>query len=75
MLEAAEIAFARVNAVTEVLKHQHLRRLSVDTPFGPVMLPAPAAQASGAETDFGAIPALGAHTEAVRREFLGGSAT
>jgi itaconate CoA-transferase len=74
-LEAAEIAFARVNAVTDVLKHPHLRRLSVDTPFGPVMLPAPAAQASGAETDFGAIPTLGAHTEAVRREFLGGSAT
>jgi len=71
-LEAAEIAFARVNEVADVLKHPHLRRVNVKTPSGPVPLPAPAARVAGAESAFGAVPALGAHTMAVRREFLGG---
>jgi itaconate CoA-transferase len=70
-LEAAEIAFARVNEVADVLKHPHLRRLSVETAAGAVMLPAPAARAGTGNDQFGAVPALGAHTEAVRREFLG----
>jgi itaconate CoA-transferase len=74
-LEAAEIAFARVNEVADVLKHPHLRRLSVDTPSGAVMLPAPAARLADARSAFGGIPALGAHTEAVRREFLGSQVT
>jgi formyl-CoA transferase len=71
-LEAAEIAFARVNELADVLKHPHLRRISVATPSGPLLLPAPAARTHPAEEAFGAIPSLGAHTEAVRREFLGG---
>jgi itaconate CoA-transferase len=71
-LEAAEIAFARVNEVADVLKHPHLRRLSVETPSGSILLPAPAARVDGAASEFEAVPALGAHTDAVRREFLGG---
>ena len=70
-LAAAEIAFARVNQMADVLKHPHLRRVKVATPAGPVLLPAPAARADEEAMEFGAIPALGAHTEAVRREFLG----
>ena len=70
-LEAAEIAFARVNEVADVLKHPHLRRVSVETATGAVPLPAPAARVAGVDSKFGAIPALGAHTTAVRREFLG----
>jgi formyl-CoA transferase len=71
-LEAAEIAFARVNDVVDVLKHPHLRRVSVETPSGSVLLPAPAAQVDGAVGVVKTVPALGAHTEAIRREFLGG---
>ena len=41
-LEAAEIAFARVNEVRNILEHPHLRRVTVATPSGPVHLPAPA---------------------------------
>jgi itaconate CoA-transferase len=71
-LEAADIAFARVNEVAEIIKHPHLRRISVDTPSGPVLLPAPAARTGAPASAGGAIAALGAHTELVRREFLGG---
>ena len=71
-LEAAEIAFARVNEVADVLKHPHLRRVKVATASGAVLLPAPPAQTTAGDSQFGAVPALGAHTEAVRREFLGG---
>jgi itaconate CoA-transferase len=73
-LAAAEIAFARVNEVADVLQHPHLRRVSVETPSGSIRLPAPAARVDGAASAFAAVPALGAHTEAVRREFLGGAA-
>jgi itaconate CoA-transferase len=73
-LEAADIAFARVNEVAEIITHPHLRRISVDTPSGPVLLPAPAARTGAPATAFGAVASLGAHTESVRREFLGGNA-
>jgi len=72
-LAAAEIAFARVNEVADVLQHPHLRRVSVETPSGSIRLPAPAARVDGAASVFEAVPALGAHTEAIRREFLGGA--
>jgi len=71
-LEAAEIAFARVNEVADVLGHPHLRRMDVDSPGGPIALPKPPARWMGAsEPGFGPLPALGEHTDAVRREFLG----
>jgi formyl-CoA transferase len=71
-LEAAEIAFARVNDIPGILRHPHLRRVTVDSPNGPLALPAPPARFLGADSpSFGPLPALGEHTEAVRREFLG----
>jgi formyl-CoA transferase len=70
MLERADIAFARVNDTALLAKHPHLRRITVETPSGPVSTPAPAAQRAGEVRDYGAIPALGEHTELVRREFL-----
>ena len=70
-LEQAEIAFARVNEVGDVLRHPHLRRMAVASPAGPIEMPKPPARWMGEdEPAFGALPALGAHTEAVRREFL-----
>jgi len=67
-LEAADIAFARVNDVAGLIAHPHLRRIKVDTPHGPVSYPAPAPIRDQARS-YGRIPALGEHTEKVRREF------
>jgi itaconate CoA-transferase len=71
-LDAAEIAFARVNDVVDVLRHPHFRRVAVSSLNGEITLPAPPARFLGqAAPNFGALPELGEHTEAVRREFLG----
>src|SRR6185295_4720987 len=67
-LEAADIAFARVNDVAGLIAHPHLRRISVETPHGPVSYPAPA-PIRDETRGYGRIPALGEHTEAVRKEF------
>jgi itaconate CoA-transferase len=73
-LEEAEIAFARVNDIEGILRHPHLRRMSVATPSRAVALPAPPARWMGEDApSFGPLPALGEHTQAVRREFLGGA--
>ncbi len=71
LLEEAEIAFARVNDMEAILRHPHLRRLSIASPSGPIALPAPPARWMGEpEPAFGPLPALGADSEEVRREFL-----
>ncbi len=68
-LAAADIAFARVNDTALLAKHPHLRRITVGSPSGPVSIPAPAPIRAGDERHYGAIPALGEHTEMVRKEF------
>jgi len=67
-LAEADIAFARVNDVAGFIEHPHLRRISVETPSGPVSYPAPA-PIRDTERSYGRIPALGEHSEKVRREF------
>jgi formyl-CoA transferase len=69
-LVSADIAFARVNDSALLGNHPHLRRITVDTPSGPASIPAPAPQRAGEARSYGPIPALGEHTELVRREFL-----
>jgi itaconate CoA-transferase len=68
-LAAADIAFARVNDTALLAKHPHLRRITVGSPSGPVSMPAPAALRAGETRDYGPVPALGEHTEMVRKEF------
>jgi itaconate CoA-transferase len=68
-LEGADIAFARVNDTALLSVHPHLRRISVDTPSGPVSLPAPAPLLAGETRQYGAIPALGEHSAMIRKEF------
>jgi len=70
-LEAADIAFARVSDCDLLSKHPHLRRVTFDAPSGPVSIPATAPVFAGDERRYGAVPALGEHTEKVRAEFLG----
>jgi formyl-CoA transferase len=69
-LAAADIAFARVNDAADLASHPHLRRIAVSTPGGVVHYPAPAARRSGETRRYGAVPALGEHTDKIRAEFL-----
>ena len=68
-LAEADIAFARVNDTALLATHPHLRRISVGAPSGPVSMPAPAPLRAGEARTYGSIPALGEHTELVRKEF------
>jgi len=66
-LAAADIAFARVNDIALLATHPHLRRIEVETPSGPVSYPAPPRNRRG---PYGAVPALGEHSERIRAEFM-----
>ena len=70
-LAAADIAFARVNDSALLSTHPHLRRVTVGTPSGPASMPAPGARFVGEERHYGDIPALGSHSDAIRKEFGG----
>ena len=55
---AADVAFASVNDMDGLSNHPHLRRITVDTPNGPVRYPAPAAIFVGEDRTYGPVPAL-----------------
>ncbi len=67
-LKAARIAYGMINGVDGLSTHPQLRRMSVDTPTGPVEMPAPPARTDTPPTP-GPVPAPGQHTEAIKREF------
>lgn len=69
LLQAAGIAFGAVNDVAGLSTHPHLRRLAVNTPAGAARLPAPPAIFAGEQPASAIVPALGQHTQAIRREF------
>ncbi len=69
LLQSAGIAFGAVNDVAGLGRHPHLRRLTVATPTGEARLPAPPAIFAGEQPAPAAVPALGQHTQAIRREF------
>jgi itaconate CoA-transferase len=73
-LDAADIAFARVNDTAALARHPHLRRITVATPSGAVSYPAPAGRRASASA-YGPVPALGQHTESVRAEFMAAPVT
>jgi crotonobetainyl-CoA:carnitine CoA-transferase CaiB-like acyl-CoA transferase len=70
-LAQAKIAYASVNGVQELSRHPHLRRAQVHTAHGEASIVAPPVQVRGEPRQLGAVPAIGAHTEAVRAEFGG----
>jgi itaconate CoA-transferase len=72
-LAAADIAFGTVNDPAGLARHPHLRRIAVATPGGVVHYPAPPARVAGETRRYGAVPALGEHTDKIRAEFLRGS--
>ena len=66
-LKAADIAFGNLNTVADFAAHPHLRRLATPTPEGMVDVPAPPALAT--DTAPRAVPGIGEHSDAIRREF------
>jgi itaconate CoA-transferase len=73
-LAAADVAFARINDMAGLASHPQLRRITLDSPKGPISYPAPASRRAGETRHYAAIPALGEHTQRVRAEFLGAAA-
>ncbi len=58
LLSEAKIALASVNDMAGLSQHPHLRRVSVDSPNGPVSFPAPGPVFVGEERDYGPVPGL-----------------
>ena len=54
----ADVALASVSDMARLSRHPHLRRITVDTPNGPVSYPAPAAMVAGDSRAYGPVPAL-----------------
>lgn len=70
LLEKAAIAYARVSTVGDVSVHPQLRRMQIAGEQGaPIGLPALAASYEGQPQVLGKVPALGEHTDLVRKEF------
>jgi crotonobetainyl-CoA:carnitine CoA-transferase CaiB-like acyl-CoA transferase len=67
-LDAAGIAYGRLNDVGGFARHPHLHRLAVATERGPVSVPVPPGWRAR-PGDSLRVPALGEHTERVRAEF------
>jgi crotonobetainyl-CoA:carnitine CoA-transferase CaiB-like acyl-CoA transferase len=68
-LRAADIAFGEVNDVAGLSRHPALRRVEVASPTGPVAMAAPPARRNGESPSPGPVPAVGEHTEKIRKEF------
>lgn len=82
MLAKAKVAFGALNSVEDLTRHVQLRRVTVETPAGPISMPAPPViQTDGAVPrgpiagiNPGRVPRTGEHTEALRAEFAPGKA-
>lgn len=68
-LRNAQIAFGAVNSVADFSTHPQLRRMNVSSPTGDIELVAPPVAVDGETIRPGCVPALGAHTEEIRRRF------
>jgi len=58
LLDRHDIAFAFVNDMAGLSGHRELKRITVDTPAGPVSIPRPAPHAGGVERAPGPVPGL-----------------
>ncbi|MUZ75627.1 CoA transferase [Agrobacterium vitis] len=69
-LEAAGLAYGRLNDIHALSNHPHLRRLPLKTPEGDIQVIAPAAIFDSVKRpSLRPVPALGAHSDAIRNEF------
>ncbi len=70
-LREAGTAYGFVNTVAELAHHPALRRVTVETPNGAVSIVAPPTTRDGETSALGAVPGVGEHSAAIRREFQG----
>ena len=70
-LQAAQIAFGRLNDLNEFAKHPQNRFVSVRTSGGEMQILAPGAVINGMLLPLGDVPDLGANTATIREEFSG----
>lgn len=68
-LEAANIAFANLNSVADLLAHPQLRRQPLDTPHGRLEVVASPLRFCDGDQPFRPVPATGEHAAALRAEF------
>jgi len=68
-LQQAQIAFGAVNSVADLAQHPQLRRASVRTASGAIELVAPPVRVEGEQASLRPVPALGEHSDAIRREY------
>ena len=70
-LEAAGLAYGRLNEIAEVSRHPHLRRVPISTPGGEIEVIAPPAIFDSEVPRLGPVPERGAHSDRLREEFKG----
>ena len=68
-LLAARIAYGRISTLEDVASHPQNRFVTLETPTGPVRMLGPGALTQADTATFGPVPALGADTERLRKEF------
>jgi crotonobetainyl-CoA:carnitine CoA-transferase CaiB-like acyl-CoA transferase len=71
-LHDAKTAYGVVNDIAAFAQHPALRRATVDTPNGPVVIAAPPVIVSDGVRSLGPVPAVGAQSDAIRAEFADG---
>lgn len=71
LLQLANVAYGRVSTLEDVASHPQNAYVTIDTPTGSVTMLAPGARINGEISSFGPVPALGADTERLVREFSG----
>ena len=69
LLTAAGIACGRLSTMEDMTSHPQARHITVDSPTGPVELMDRGVRHGTDTPDFGAVPALGQQTDALRVEF------
>ena len=68
-LKAGGIAYGALNDLRDLSAHPQLRRSTVATPTGPASIVSPPALAADEQDRLNAVPDLGEHSDAIRREF------
>lgn len=68
-LARAKVAYAALNTVADLSVHPQLRRATIETPNGPVSVVATPIRRTPNPHKTGAMPALGADSMAIRKEF------
>ncbi len=71
ILRKAKIACGALNDIDDFIAHPHLKTVSYETPGGVLETVAPPVETEQELSILGTVPELGAHSDALRKEFLG----